>query len=317
MCDVSVCIVNWNTRELLLDCLSSIYAHPWQVSLEVIVVDNASEDGSPDMVQQQFSRVHLIANEENVGFARANNQAMAVGTGRYFLLLNSDTIVLPHSFDRLVQFLDGEPAAGMVGARLLNPDRSLQRSCWRGYPSLQTAVVDAFYLWRLAPNFSWVRASEISDQELEQTIVVDHILGACMLVRREVYEQIGGMEESIFLFLEETEWCFRCQQAGWEIYYYPEAEIVHLGQQSVRKNPERTLPEKYRNYLWFYQNYRSDSRLNVLILRLIIVWAAGIRIALWTWRSRHHDRRELAHRMRRGYWAVVKLFLRFARNKRC
>lgn len=304
--DLSIVIVNWNTQRLLWDCLASIFEKQWASSLEVIVVDNASSDGSLEMVKHNFAQVQVIANAENVGFARANNQGFKIASGRYVLLLNSDTVVLTGSLDALVKFMDEHPDAGMVGSKVLNPDRSLQRSCWRGYPSLKMAVIDAFYLWRLLPDHPWVRSMEIPERELDRTLQVDHVLGASMMVRREIIEQIGGMAENIFLFLEETEWCFRFQKHGWKVYFFPGAEIIHFGQQSVHKNPERTLPEKYRNFMWFYRNFMNPSAIQKALLKVTFALAGLIRMGLWTWRGRRAEERGQAVRMRRGYWLVVK-----------
>lgn len=306
MLDVSICIVNWNTRELLTNCLHSIFADDQEVTFEIIVVDNASYDNSADMVGARFPQVHLIANNENVGFARANNQAFLLAQGRYVLLLNSDTMVLPGALPQLVRYLDEHPRVGVVGPRLLNPDETFQRSCWRGFPSLHSAFVDAFYLWRLAPHSRLVQSSELLDPPGDEPIEVDHVLGACMMLRREVINQVGGMDEGFFLFLEETEWCFRIKKAGWKICFLPTAKIIHIGQQSVHQNPERTLPEQYRNYVRFYRKHKNPSRLQEAILKGIVVVGGLLRIGLWTWRGRLASQRDKARRMRCGYWEVIQ-----------
>jgi len=304
--DLSICIVNWNNVDLLRDCLNSIFDRTWQISLEVIVVDNASTDNSVAMVQTEFPGVKLIVSNQNSGYAQTNNQAFDLAEGRYLLLLNNDTVILPGSFDVLVQFMDTHAEAGMVGCKLLNLDGSLQRSCWRQFPALQAAIVDAFYLWRLTPWLSWVRASEISEANLQDTLEVAQLLGACMLVRWEVINQVGGMDPTIFLFLSDTEWCYRIKKSGWKIYFLPSAEIIHIGQQSVHRNPAQTLPEKYRSYMWFYRKHKNPSKIQEIFLKFIIVLAGLLRIGLWTWRSRTPNQRSLAHRMRYGYWQVVK-----------
>lgn len=304
--DITVCIVNWNTTQLLHNCLNSIYSNPWRASLQVIVVDNHSDDDSVAMVKRDFPDVQLIANVDNVGFSKANNQAFKLASGRYILMLNSDTLVQPGAFDTMMDFMDQHLEAGAMGCKLLNADGTLQRSCWRGFPSLRMAAVDAFYLWKWASNWSWVRGVEISKEELQQTIQVDHLLGACILARRETVEQIGGMDESVFLFFEETEWCHRMRQCGWKIYYSPTAEIIHLGQQSANLNPERNLPEKYHNYEWFFQKCMEPSLLQQGVLRAVFVTAGVIRIGLWEWRGRNPVRREFAKRMIAGYRKVVK-----------
>jgi GT2 family glycosyltransferase len=159
--DLSVVIVNWNTRDLLRACLASV---PQGLSpahmAELWVVDNASHDGSAAMVASEFPNVHLIANEQNVGFARANNQALEQSAGRHALLLNSDTEVLPGALSAMMEFLDTHPDAGAIGSRLLNTDGSTQRSCWNFYPSLSTVASDAFYLWRLPLIKKWVQKHE-------------------------------------------------------------------------------------------------------------------------------------------------------------
>jgi hypothetical protein len=305
MVDLSVCIVNWNTKDHLRNCLESVYSHPWKSVCEVIVVDNASADDSVAMLRAAFPQVRVIASPENLGFARANNRAFEVAQGRYLLMLNPDTLVCPDAFDVLVDFADGHADAGVVGPKLLNPDGSLQRSCWRGWPSLRMALVDALYLWRIAPGLGWVRQTEIHEDDLNQVIEVDHALGAAMLVRTDIYRQLGGMDEGIFLFLEETEWCYRIQHAGWKVYFVPETEIVHIGQQSVHKNPERTLPELYKNFVRFYRMHQSRSAVRIGALKGIIATACAIRMGLWTWRSRHAEGKAHAHKMRAGYVKVL------------
>ena len=311
MLDVSICVVNWNTRELLNNCLHSVLADGQQVTFEVIVVDNASRDKSADMVRAEFPQVRLIANSENVGFARANNQAFQLARGRHVLLLNSDTEVLAGALVRLARYLDEHRQVGVVGPKILHPDGVSQRSCWRGFPSLQFGFVDAFYLWRLIPHSRLVQSSGWFDVSDDEPTEVDHILGACMMVRREVIDQVGGMDEGFFLFCEETDWCYRIKKGGWKVCFLPTAEIIHFGQQSTNQVPEQTLPEKYRNYVRFYRGHENPSRLQELVLKGTIVVAGLLRIALWTWRSRAASQREHAWRMRYGYWEVVKQSLSF------
>jgi GT2 family glycosyltransferase len=302
--DLSICIATWNAAPVLRDCLRSILNSPSRCSFEVIVVDDASSDGTAAMVQEEFPAVRLIVNSQAVGYARSNNQALAVTSGRALLLLNSDTVVLPGALDALFAFLEGEPTVGMVGARLLNADGSLQRSAWRGFPSLRTAAIDALYLWRLAPRLRWVRASEVLERN-DGPIEVDHLLGACMMVRREVLEALGGMDESLFVFFADTEWCYRIRQAGWRVFLFPSAQIVHLGQHSIKQNPERRLPEQYQTWVWFYRKHHG-SFAGTLCLKALIGLGALIRIALWSWRARSPSRGTQARGMRAGYWKALR-----------
>lgn len=305
MVDLSICIVNWNAREHLRRCLASLDGHVGVATREIIVVDNASSDDSAEMVRREFPQVRLIAAGENLGFGRANNRAFAEARGRYLFALNPDTIVLENACDVLVRFADAHPDAGVVGPKLLNSDGSVQRSCWRGFPSLRTALVDALYLWRFAPSLAWVPPNETS-AEGETATVVDHILGAAMLVRAEIYRTVGGMDEGFFLFFEETDWCFRIGRQGWKVYFVPEAEIIHLGQRSVHLDPEGTMPKFYENLVRFYRDHQSTSSLRAAALKSIIALACLIRIGLWTWRGRLAAGRDQARRMRRSYGQVLR-----------
>jgi N-acetylglucosaminyl-diphospho-decaprenol L-rhamnosyltransferase len=309
--DLSVCIVSWNTRELLRGCLDSIHGQQWQSSLEVIVVDNASTDGSAAMVRREFPQVRLIANSHNFGFARGSNQAFTQAHGRYALVLNSDIAVKPGALDSMVRFMDRHPDAGMIGCELLNPDGSPQRSCWRGFPSLSTALGDALYLWRLAPSLAWGPANLRRQTDSGEPVEVDHLLGACMMVRREVIAQVGGMNEGLFLFLEDTEWCYRLRANSWKIYYVPSAQMIHFGQGSVHQNPEQTLPEQYRNFVWFYRTHAQPSAARVGMLKLVVLLASLLRVVLWTWRARVASKRDQARRMRSGYWEVARRALSY------
>lgn len=303
--DISICLVNLNTLDLLRDCLQSIFEQDWRVSLEVIVVDNASTDDSVAMVRREFPQVKLIANREYRGFAAGNNQAFELAQGRYLLMLNTDTVVLPGAFDAMVEFMDQHAEAGAMGCKLLNPDGSLQRSCWLGFPSLQMAIVDALYLWRLAPNLSLVRASEVGREKLQDTLEVDHLLGACILIRREVLGQIGPLEEEYIIYLEDTDLCYRMKQAGWRVYFDPQGQIIHYGQQTGRAVPVWSMVQKYRNYHRFCRVNGLCSGSQLLVLKGVFIVASIVRIGLWGLRMLNHDR-DLCRGMVKGYWSVLK-----------
>lgn len=304
--DVSVCLVNLNTVDLLQDCLRSLFAQAGHASIEVIVVDNASTDNSVAMVRREFPQVRVIANPEYRGFAAGNNQAFQIAQGRYLLYLNTDTIVRPGALDAMVEFMERHPEAGAMGCKLLNPDGSLQRSCWRGFPSLQMAIVDALYLWRLAPALPWVRAIEVAPEELQGTLEVDHLLGACILIRHEAVKQVGLLKEDYVIFLEETDLCYRMKQASWRIYYDPRGEVIHYGQQTGKKIPVWTTIQKYRNYYRFCRENKLCTRRQLLALKGVFMVASLIRIGLWTFRMLSHNR-DLCKGMIAGYWNVLSL----------
>jgi GT2 family glycosyltransferase len=230
--DLSVVIVNWNTREMLADCLHSLYAGLGTLSAEVLVVDNASEDGSPEMVEQRFPQVVLIRNTENRGFAAANNQALARAQGRHVLLLNSDTLVLGDVIPASVAWMDAHPDQGLMGPRVLNTDRTLQITC-SGYPSLLNLGLQASGLTRLPGAF--FDRYQMRRWDRRDTRAVDVVSGCCMFVRRAAMEKVGLLDEAFFFYGEETDWCRRFADAGWGLSFAPVGEIVHFGGGSVRK----------------------------------------------------------------------------------
>lgn len=254
--DVSIVIVNWNTRELLGACLESLYRETKTVSFEVIVVDNGSADGSRTMVRSMFPQVILIANVGNRGFAAANNQALAVATGRYVLLLNSDTNILERAVDRTIAFADAHPAAGVVGCRLLNPNGTLQHSCML-FPSLLSLVLSCAYLSRVFPRSRFFGRADMTWWPHDDVREVDVVKGCFLLVRRQVVEQVGHLDERFWLFAEETDWCYRIKQAGWKIMFTPSCEIVHVGGASTRKVSRVLILQLWGSILLFVRKHRS------------------------------------------------------------
>ena len=231
--DLSIVIVNWNTREMLREVLASTFAGQGDLALQVIVIDNASTDGSAEMVAAEFPQAALIRNTENRGFAAANNQGFERATGRHILLLNSDTIVLGDVLPASVRYLDEHPRVGAMGCRVLNTDGTMQRTCSM-FPGFLNLALLTSGLWKLRwPRFlgryhmtDWARDSERQ---------VEVISGCYLMLRREVLEQVGPLDEAFFFFGEETDWCRRMRAAGWELRFAPVGEIVHHGGGSVRK----------------------------------------------------------------------------------
>ncbi|SDJ79286.1 glycosyltransferase family 2 protein [Aliiruegeria lutimaris] len=234
--DLSIVIVNWNTRDMLRDCLNTVLAGLGGLEAEIWVVDNASEDGSPEMVEGLFPQVKLIRNVENRGFAAANNQALARATGRHVLLLNSDTLVRGEVLPASVAWMDAHPEAGVMGCRVLNSDGSLQITGSR-FPTLLNLSLQACGLTRLPGAFFDRYRMERWDRRDARPL--DVISGCYMLVRREAMEVVGLLDESFFFYGEETDWCRRFSQAGWELWLAPVGEIIHHGGGSVRKLSHR------------------------------------------------------------------------------
>jgi len=225
---VSVVIVNWNTREILRDCLRTVYEQTREVEFEVIVVDNASADGSADMVRTAFPRALLLANSTNRGFAAANNQGLEVAKGRYVLLLNSDTLVLDGAIDQTVRFADAHPEAAATACRVLNRDRTWQPTCFL-FPSAFNLLLAALYLNKLFPRNRICGRERMTWWDGQDTRAVDVVTGCFILVRREAIEQVGVLDETYFMYGEEADWCYRFRKAGWKVLFTPTARIVHLG----------------------------------------------------------------------------------------
>ncbi len=254
--DVSIVIVSWNTRDILRDCLRSILDDAGPVSYEIIVVDNASADDSVEMVRREFPDVRLIENADNRGFAAANNQGMAVAGGRYVLLLNSDTIVLDHAIAKTVAFAEARPDAAVVGCRVLNPDRTLQPTCFM-YPSLFNLLLASTYLYKLWPQSRLLGREQMTWWQRDDVREVDVVTGCFMLVRREAIEQVGVMDERFFMYAEETDWCYRFRKAGWKVLFTPAGEIIHLGGQSSRRVRVEMTVQLRLSILQFVQKHHG------------------------------------------------------------
>ena len=238
--DLSIVIVNWNTVDLLRGVLRSTYETVSGITAEVIVIDNASSDGSVAMIQADFPQSILIANSENRGFAAANNQGFRLARGRHILLLNSDTVVLGDVLGASVRYLDSHPQVGAMGCRVLNPDLTMQPTCAM-WPSLMNLVLLTSGLWKLAPK-RFLGRYQMKDWARDSERSVDSITGCYLMLRRAVLDQVGQLDEAFYFFGEETDWCRRMREAGWDLRFAPVGEIVHYGSASARKlNHRRDL----------------------------------------------------------------------------
>lgn len=264
---LSIVIVNWNTRRYLEACLASIYRYPPRTAFEVLVVDNHSSDGSVEMVQSRFPQAVLIACGRNLGFSGGNNLGIRQARGENILLLNPDTEVLPGALDHLLHFLDSEPQAGAAGSRLLNSDRTLQLSC-SPTPTLVREFARLFHLPGIRPDGYYA----MQDWDLTQPRSVDVLLGACILIRRGVLDQIGLLDEEYFMYSEETDLCLRVQRAGWKLYWVPQAEIIHHGGQSARQAPKEMFYHLYRSKVLFFRKHYS--LLTVFLYKLMLFSAS-------------------------------------------
>ncbi len=248
--DVSVIVVTWNARDHVAECLEAVAGGPG----EVIVVDNASTDGTPDLVAERFPNVRILRLPETRGFGAGNNEGMRAAAGRYFLLLNSDARPVGNAVEQLVGFADTQPQAAIVGPRLLNPDGTLQRSV-RGFPTLWRLATEYLFLRKLAPRSRLLNAFYGARFDHLEVREADWLYGACLLVRSEAAAAVGLFDEDFFLFSEETDWCYRFREAGWKVLFDPGAEVVHVGGAS---HGGRMFKENVRGHLRFFAKHRGS-----------------------------------------------------------
>lgn len=280
--DVSVIIVNWNTKGLLQNCIESVYQQAGDIQYEIIVVDNASSDGSAEMVTTNFGQATLIRNAQNRGFAAANNQGLAVAKGRYVLLLNSDTVVLDGAIAKTVSFADNNPEVAVVGCRVLNADRTLQPTCFM-FPSLLNLILSSTYLYKLWPGSRFWGRERMSWWDRKDVREVDVVTGCFMLVRREAFAQVGLMDERFFVYGEETDWCYRFKRAGWKVMFAPVAEIVHFGGGSSRRDKTKMRLQLSGSILLFLRKHKGRPTYAAGCLLTAVFFA--LRIPYWLVRA--------------------------------
>ncbi|TVX89397.1 glycosyltransferase family 2 protein [Paenibacillus agilis] len=254
--DLSIIIVNYNTKQLTLNCVASVLESETEYTYEIILVDNASKDDTVVAVKQQYPCVHLIENKDNLGFSKANNQGMHVAKGRYVLLLNSDTIVQPDTFDIMIRFMDENPKVGSAGCKVVLPDGSLDKACKRGFPTPAATFYYVSGISKRYPNSPKYNAYHRGDLDENGSYPIDCLVGAFMMVRREAIEQVGMLDEDYFMYGEDVDWCYRIQQAGWVNYYHAATSILHLKRASSRNKPYKITYEFHRAiYLLHKKNF--------------------------------------------------------------
>jgi GT2 family glycosyltransferase len=270
---LSIIIVNWNTRQLLLSCLASIVANPPTSSFEILVFDNASSDGSVESIASEYPEVHLMASSVNLGFARANNRAAASAQGQFLLLLNPDTVVGPGTIDTLLRYLANQPQVAAVGPRLVQLDGTIQHSIER-LPTLYREWWRLLHLDHLYPVSTYPRQAFTSRQPRR----VEVIAGACFLLRQEAVATTGLFDEEYFIYSEEIDLCDRLQERGWELHWVPEAVVSHLGGQSTRQVADRMFVELYRSKVKFFRKRRG--RLSAWLYKVVLLQAGLVRYGL-------------------------------------
>ena len=258
--DLTVIILNWNAREWLERSVGSALAQETgPKTFEVVFVDNASADGSVDFVRENFPGARVMALEDNLGFAGGNNAAIRETEGRNVLLLNPDTVTHPGAFHAMLDFMDAHPQCGIVGPKLLNPDGSLQYSC-RHFPTLEAGLFRNTPLGKLFPSNRATRDYLMKDVSHDHAMPVDWVSGAAMLVRREVFDLLGLLDEEYFMYVEDVDLCYRAHHAGWEVWYEPAGVITHAIGQSSNKNPAPMIVAFHRSMFRFFRKHYLGAK---------------------------------------------------------
>lgn len=276
MLDVSVILVSWNTRDLVMACLRSLSAACVGLSWEAIVVDNSSSDGTVTSIHNEFPDVRVIVNPSNVGFAAANNIGIRASAGRYVLLLNSDTIAYAGSIAHMVCFADAHPRAGVIGPRLLNTDGSFQPSC----ADLPTAGIEILCVTSVGERLLRTGYPGFAESDCQRPFTPGYVSGACLLVRREAVDQVGLMTEDYFMYGEEVDWCWRMWRHKWEIWHDPDAFILHHGGQSTRQVKAGMIVVLYRSKVEVLSRFRGQTHAHLLRIAVFVVWRIKWLLAL-------------------------------------
>lgn len=257
--DLSIVIVNYNTRDLLGECLRSLFASEGDFTYQVTVVDNLSQDESAAMVRQEFPQVHLLENRENVGYAQANNRGLKSQKARYYLLLNPDTVLLPEALGGMLSFMEEHPRAGIAGPKLVMADGRLDLACRRGFPTPEVSFYRLSGLSRLFPKSKRFGRYNLTYLDPDQVSEVDSVVGAFMMIREETLEEVGYLDEEFFLYGEDLDFAYRAKGLGWKVYYNPQVEVLHYKRRSTSQNRKRARYEFYRAMYLFYRKHYAES----------------------------------------------------------
>jgi GT2 family glycosyltransferase len=299
---LSIIIVNWNVRDLLVDCLNSILAHIDLTETEILVVDSASTDGSVDMLRTRFQQVRLLPQTDNIGFTRGNNLALAAAKGQYLLLLNPDTVVINDALQQMIAFLDSHPALGILGPHTLNTDGSYQ-STRRRFPTLLTALFESTWLQPIAPK-NLLDHYYVNDAPESATVEVDWVQGSALMARRSVYDHIGGLDEGYVMYSEELDWCHRAKTAGFGVAYLGTAQIIHHGGKSSEQASARKHITFQQSKLRYFRKYHG--RLTAEFLRLALLLNYALQLLEEAFKSALGHKRALRQERIQTYWQVLR-----------
>lgn len=309
--DLSILIVSWNVADLLAKCLDTVLsspldfdssnrAHPF--TAEIIVVDSASSDHTVALIRERYPQVNLLAQSENIGFTRGNNLALEAATGRYFLLLNPDTEIIADALTKMLTYMEAHPDVGILGSHTLNTDGTTQ-STRRRFPSLTLGFFESTWLQPFAPK-SLLDHYYVRDQADNEIYDVDWVQGSLMLVRREVYAQIGGLDQGYVMYSEEMDWCKRAKDAGWRVIYFGEAQIIHHGGKSSEQVTAHSHIYFQQSKLRYFRKYHSTGAAH--LLRLFLLSNYGLQLALEWGKGLLGHKRDMRQARVKTYWQVLR-----------
>jgi len=268
--DLSIIIVNYNVKEFLQNLIHSIEKASLNLTKEILIVDNASDDGSVEFIKEKFPQIKLIANQKNLGFGKANNIGLKQANGKYILLINPDTLVAEDTFEKMIKFFESNSEAGLAGCKILNPDGSLQLACRRSFPGPWTSFTKVTGLSNLFPNSKIFARYNLTYLDENKTYEVDAISGSFMMMRKEVYEKVGGFDEQFFMYGEDLDLCYRIQKSGFKVYYVHSTQIIHYKGESTKRSSLDETKVFYNAMHLFVKKHLSSSLLIGFILRSAI-----------------------------------------------
>ncbi|HTY59566.1 MAG TPA: glycosyltransferase family 2 protein [Bacteroidota bacterium] len=300
--DVSIVFTQWNVKDMLRDCIHSVQEKTKGLSYEIIVVDDGSTDGSPDMVRAEFPEVILAVNRTNIGVAKSYNKGVALAKGRYVQMLNSDMVLVNNAIKILLDFLESHPEAGACAGKLRNRDMTTQVS-YGSFPGLVQAFSQAFGLSHILPFVQWPQIGICPPESVTAPIEAEYLSGADMLIRRDVINAVGFFDERYTSYCEETDFCYRIRHdTRWRLFYVPEAEIIHFGGQSFSKVPEYRLRLMYSGYNKFLTKHHG--RLYALATRMLYAFQFARKWAVAKVKSRLAPRDDLKWMITESAWHI-------------
>ncbi len=315
--DVSLIIVNWNTKDLLLACINSLIETSRNCNIEIIVVDNGSTDGSAEAVRDRFPDIQLILNRENLGFAKANNIGIRQSNGRYVCLVNSDIKALDECVLRMHDYMNSHPGIGALGPKTVGGDLKLRLNC-RDFPTLWKIFCEALMLNRIYPKLKFFRGRLITDIDHDAAQSVDVLSGCFLMIRREVIEQIGMLDDRFYIYGEDRDWCKRIHSAGWDVVFYPGALAIHYGGGSSSAAPVKFLIEMLKSDFIYWEKHHPKPKLiffGIIILMGYIVRICGNFLLLILKNNKRTTFNNLIKNYRCFYWIIKNKMGAYCVNK--